>query len=156
MFKLESEKALMDAFRTKDRPQVELTRELQLPLFVRHYVAWKHPAGERLYLVFAVPGGAPTGIVFDSFKGEGLAVPQMCHWCHSPSAGADIAMLMTKVSSKRTIGVQVCADLSCQRKLEDEADRSGRSVLPAMNTLLERMGRFAHEGLGIELTAAGR
>lgn len=156
MFKLESEKALMDAFRTKDRPQVELTRELQLPLFVRHYVAWKHPAGERLYLVFAVPGGAPTGIVFDSFKGEGLAVPQMCHWCHSPSAGADIAMLMTKVSGKRTIGVQVCADLSCQRKLEDEADRSGRSVLPAMNTLLERMGRFAHEGLGIDLTAAGR
>ena len=156
MFKLESEKALMDAFRTKDRPQVELTRELQLPLFVRHYVAWKHPAGERLYLVFAVPGGAPTGIVFDSFKGEGPAVAQMCHWCHSPSAGADIAMLMTKVSGKRTIGVQVCADLSCQRKLEDEADRSGLSVLPAMNTLVERMGRFAHEGLGIELTAAGR
>ena len=156
MFKLESEKALMDAFRTKDRQHVELTRELQLPMFVRHYVAWKHPAGGRLFLVFAVPGGVPTGIVFDSFKGEGPAVPHMCHWCHTSSLGADVAMLMAKVSGKKTIGVQVCADLSCAQKLEDEADRAGRSVLPAMTALVARMGRFANEGLGIDLTAAGR
>jgi hypothetical protein len=52
--------------------------------------------------------------------------------------------------------VNVCTDLSCQQKLEDEANRSGRSVLPAMEALLARIGRFASEALKIDLSGAGR
>ena len=60
-------------------------------------------------------------------------------------------MLTARVSGTRVVGLQLCSDLSCQRKLEDEADRAGRSVLPAMAALIERMGRFAQQGLGIDL-----
>ncbi len=49
-----------------------------------------------------------------------------------------------------------CSDLSCKRKLEDEANRSGRSVFPAVEALLGRIGRFAAEGLQIDLSGAGR
>lgn len=155
MFKLESEDALLRAFRPKDRKLVELTREVVLPGFVRHYLAWAHPAGGRMFLVFAVPGGVPTGVVFNT-SGEGPSVSHMCDWCHCPGLGTGIGMLTARVNGRRTVGVHVCSDLSCQRKLEDEADRSGRNVLPAMAALVQRMGRFANEGLGIDLTAAGR
>lgn len=155
MFKLESEAALLGAFRPRDRKLVELTREVVLPAFVRHYLAWAHPAGGRMFLVFAVPGGAPTGVVFNS-SGEGPSVSHMCDWCHCAGLGTGIGMLTARVNGRRTVGVHVCSDLGCQRKLEDEADRSGRNVLPAMAALLQRMGRFANEGLGIDLTAAGR
>jgi hypothetical protein len=52
--------------------------------------------------------------------------------------------------------VNVCSDLSCKQKLEDEANRSGRSVLPMMEKLIARMGRFASESLKIDLSGAGR
>ena len=155
MFKLDSEKTLLSAFRPKDRKVVELTKEVRLPLVVPHYLAWAHPAGGKIFLVFAVPGGAPTGIAFNT-NGDGHAVPHMCDWCRSSGTGKDVSMLTTYATSRRVIGVQVCTDLSCARKLEDEADRSGVSVLPAMEQLVARMGRFAHKGLGIDLTAAGR
>lgn len=155
MFKLDSEKALLDAFRPRDRKHVELSREVKVPVFVRHYLAWTHPAGGKVYLVFAVPGGAPTGLVFER-HGEGPSVPHLCNWCRCSGLGSRVGLLTTRVNGKRTIGVHVCSDLACQQKLEDEADRSGRSVLPAMAALIERMGRFAQEGLGIDLTAAGR
>lgn len=153
MFTLDSEQALLDSFRTKDRAHVELSRDVKLPLFVRNYLAWAHPAGGRLFLVFSVPGGVPTGIVFER-EHSGPGVSQMCHWCHS--SHGDVALLTAKLSGKKTVGVYVCADLSCQQRLEDEADRSGRSPLPAWAALLQRIGQFANEGLGIDLTAAGR
>lgn len=155
MFKLDSEQALLAAFRPRDQKVIELSREVKFPAFVRHYLAWQHPAGGKVFLVFATPGGAPTGIAFTDY-GAGPALPHMCHWCRSPGLGSEVSMLTAQASSKRTIGVQLCTDLSCQRKLEDEADRSGRSVLPAMTALIERMGRFANEGLGIDLSFAGR
>lgn len=156
MFKLDSEKACLDAFRPKDRAQVEFTPEVNFPLFVRNYVAWTHPAGGKVFLVFSVPGGVPTGIAFDTNGGSGGGVPHMCQWCHSPGLGTGVGLLTARVSGKKTSGVHVCIDLSCQQKLEDEANRSGRSVLPAMAALLERMGRFAHEALGIDLSGANR
>ncbi len=155
MFKLDSEKALLSAFRPKDRKVVELTSELRLPLVVPHYLAWAHPAGGKMFLVFAVRSGAPTAIAFNT-NGEGPAVPHMCDWCRCSGTGADVSLLTTSATSRRVVGVQVCSDLSCARKLEDEANRSGVSVLPAMEELVQRMGRFASEGLGIDLTAAGR
>lgn len=155
MFKLDSEKTLLSAFRPKDRKVVELKKDVRLPLVVPHYLAWPHPAGGKMFLVFAVPGGAPTGIVFNT-NGDGPAVPHMCDWCRSSGTGSDVSLLTTYANSRRVIGVQVCSDLSCARKLEDEADRRGVSVLPAMEGLVQRMGRFANKGLGIDLTAAGR
>lgn len=156
MFKLDSEKALLDAFRPRDRKHVELTPDVHFPLFVRDYFAWLHPGGGRVFLVFATPHGAPTGIVFDSNGGTSAAVPQMCHWCHCHAAGTGVAVLTAKLNSKKRVGVAVCADLSCAQKLEDEANRSGRSVRPAMEKLVERMGQFAQDGLGIDLSGANR
>jgi hypothetical protein len=150
MFKLESEDSLIKSFRPRDRKHVEVPRDLKFPAFVHHYLAWRHPAGGKVYLVFAVPNGLATGIVFDA-NGAGPAVPHMCHWCHCASTGGDVELHTAKLSGKKTVGVYVCADLNCRKKLEEEADRSGRSTVPAMAALLEQMGRFASEGLGIDL-----
>lgn len=124
-------------------------------MFVRDYAAWTHPAGGRVYMVFAVPGGAPTGIVFEVDHGAS-GVPHMCGWCHAHGGGSQIALLTTYVNAQKRVGINVCADLSCKAKLNDEADRTGRSALPAMQKLMATIGRFASESLGIDLSAAGR
>ncbi len=155
MFKLDSEAALLDAFRPKDRKSVEVSKDLKFPLLVRDYVAWTHPSGGHVYLVFSVPHGAPTGIAFETNGGAGTTVPQMCDWCHSAGVGT-VALLSAIVTGKRRAGVHVCSDLSCKVKLEDEANRAGRSVLPALEKLVQRMGRFAAEALKIDLSGAGR
>lgn len=157
MFKLESQDALLTAFRPKDRKRVEVPRDLALPRFVRDYLAWTHPSGACVYLVFAVKGGAPTGIVFDSNGGgaEPLS-PAMCDWCHCTGKGTEVGLLTAQVNRNKRAGVHVCTDLGCREKLEDECNRIGRSVLPAMEKLLERMGRFAAEALQMDLTGARR
>lgn len=155
MFKLESEQAVLKSFRSKDRKLVELSREVKLPAFVRHYLAWSHPSGGRVYLVFAPPGGAPIGIAFDR-NSAGPPVPHMCDWCHTSGLGAQVGLLTAKLSATKTVGVHVCSDLGCGQRLEDEADRSGENVLPAMERLLARMARFSSEGLRLELTADRR
>lgn len=157
MFLLDSEEALLDAFRPKDRKSVEVPPGLQYPLFVRDYLAWSHPAGSYTFLIFAVPEGAPTGITFDSNTGgTGASVPQMCDWCHTSGLGSSVGLLTAQKNSKKRVGVHVCADLGCKQKLEEEADRAGRSVVPAMEKLIERMGRFATEALQIDLTGQRR
>src|SRR5689334_3845361 len=115
---------------------------MAFPLFVRDYVAWVHPAGGRTFLVFSVPGGVPTGIVLDTNGGGDPSVPSMCDWCHCSGAGAPVGLVSARLNSKKRVGVHVCTDLSCKQKIEDDANRSGRSPLPAMERLVERMGRF--------------
>lgn len=156
VFKLDSETALLQSFRPKDRKALEPPPGVTFPLFVPDYLAWPHPAGGRVYLVFAVPKGAPTGIAFDTNGGAGEGVPQMCDWCHGYATGTGVRLLTATVTGKKRVGVHLCADLGCQRKLEDEANRSGRSVRPAMQALLARMGRFASEGLNIDLLGKNR
>lgn len=156
MFKLDSEEALLATFRPRDRKSVELSPDVALPVLVRDYLAWSHPAGGRVYLVFSVPGGAPTGIVFDTHGGGGPSVPHMCEWCHSSGMGTQIGLLTAYLNAKKRVGVHVCSDLSCKQKLQDEADRSGRSAVPAIQDLIARMGRFASEALKIDLSGAGR
>jgi hypothetical protein len=156
MFKLDSEEALLTAFRPKDRGSVDIDRGLTFPVFVRDYLAWRHPSGAYVYLVFAVPKGAPTGIVFDTNGGAGRSVPQMCDWCHSCGLGTQVALLTAKLTGLKRVGALVCADLSCRDKLEEEAIRTGRSPLPALEKLVARMGRFASEALHIDLSGAGR
>lgn len=156
MFKLDSEAALLEAFRPKDRKAVEVPPELSFPLVVHDYVAWRHPAGGRVFLVFAVPGGAPTGIAFDTNDSPGPHVPHMCNWCHSMSEGTGVGLLTATLNGTRRVGVHVCSDLSCAAKLEEEADRQGKSVRPAMEKLVARMGQFAAQGLKMDLTGTRR
>ena len=155
MFKLDSQDALLSAFRPKDRELVELPQEVALPMFVRDYLAWRQPAGNRMYLVFSVPGGVPTGVVFDLNGGADPSVPQMCDWCHTSGMGG-VALLTATLNARKRVGVHVCADLSCKQKLEDAATLGGYSVLPSMQRLLERIGRFASETLKIDLSGANR
>ncbi|HEY1086607.1 MAG TPA: FBP domain-containing protein [Archangium sp.] len=156
MFKLDSEEALVKAFRPKDRQHVEVIKELQFPMIVTDYVGWVHPSGGCVFLVFAAPKGPPIGIVFDSNGGSGPGVVQMCDWCHGHAGGSGVGMLTAKVNSKRRVGVYACIDLSCAQKLEDEANRNGSSPRPAMEKLIQRMGRFANEALGIDLMSPDR
>ncbi len=155
MFKLDSEEALLAAFRPKDREAVQLAPRTRFPLAVRHYLAWTHPGGGRVYLVFALPPGKPIGLVFEG-NGSAPAVPSMCDWCHSHGLGTQVGLLTTYVNTQKRAGILVCSDLSCKQKLEDEADRSGTSALPAIHKLLGRMGRFAEQALKIDLLGRDR
>ena len=155
MFKLDDEDDVVNAFRPKDRKALDLTG-VTLPMFVRNYLSWQHPSGSYVYLVFSAPGGVPTGIVFETNGGPNAPVAQMCDWCHQSGVGTQVGLLTAKVTGRRRVGVHVCSDLSCQAKLEDEANRSGRSVLPQWEKLIARIGRFATEALKIDLSGAGR
>ncbi len=152
MFKLDSEAAVLATFRPKDRKVVELSADLKFPLIVRDYVAWMHPAGGRVYLVFAIPNGTPTGIAFDTNGGAGPSVPAMCDWCHMSASGTQVGMLTATVNAHKRVGVHVCTDLSCKQKVEDAANLAGTSVRPAMEKLVARIGRFASEALKIDLS----
>jgi hypothetical protein len=150
MFKIESADALLATFRPKDRRAVELPADLSFPVLVADYLAWQHPAGGRVFLVFAPPKGPPIGVAFDSNGGGGAGVPHLCDWCHVSSPGTGVALLTATRTSTKRIGVNVCADLSCKVKIEEQANRLGTGTRRQMEQLLERMARFAHEGLGIE------
>lgn len=154
MFKLDSADALLATFRPKDRKQVELSPDFTFPLPVHDYVAWTHPGGGRVFLVFATKGGAPTGIVFDTNGGGGG--PQMCTWCHCTVAGNGVGLLTATLNGRKRVGVMVCTDLSCAQKLDEQANLTGSSVRPLIEKLIDRMGRFASEVLKIDLSGAGR
>lgn len=157
VFRLVSEKELLDAFRPKDRKLVEIPAGLKLPLLVHDYFAWPHPAGGRLYLVFQVPGGVPTGIAFDVDPGAGgAAVPHLCEWCHQARPGNQVGLLSATVNAKRRAGVHACVDLSCAAKLEEAATLGGYSARPAIEKLLARMGRFSNDALHFDPLGSGR
>jgi hypothetical protein len=57
---------------------------------------------------------------------------------------------MTDKNSRRRVGVLVCRDLGCAARLDEAADLAGTSAVEPKRRQLERMRRFAREGLGIE------
>jgi len=154
MFTLATEAELISTFRPKDRRGLEVAPELQFPLKVDGCVSWIHPAGGKAFMVFAVPGGAPTGLAFDTNEGSGVV--QMCDWCHCSSGGGDVALLVATLSGKKRVGVYLCRDLSCARKLEEQSNLSGARFGRALEKLVTRIGKFANEGLGIDLMGANR
>lgn len=159
VFILDTEDALLRTFRPKDRGVVETGAAAlgrPFPIILRDYFAWRQPAGSYVYLVFATADGVPTGIVFESNGGGAAAVPQMCDWCHSPGLGSRVALLTARVNAAKRVGVHLCSDLSCKQKLEEEANRTGRSMAGPLERLVTRMGRFAAEALSIDLSGAGR
>lgn len=152
MFRLETDRALIEAFRPRDRRVIEMPENVMFPLFVRDYLAWTETSGARVYLVFAAPGSRkPIGIIFrrDS-QDSGVGTSRICEWCHSYGSSNEVGLLTTDVNSKRRVGVHLCVDLRCKEKLEDAADRAGRHPIEILKQLQERMFRFAHEALGIE------
>ncbi|OJT24196.1 hypothetical protein BO221_13505 [Archangium sp. Cb G35] len=154
MFRIETEKELLSAFRSRDRKHVELPKGTQLPLFVRDYLAWVDPYGVRVFLVFTAPGGKrPTGIAFrrDQQGDKALAL-RVCDWCRASGSSDQVGLLTTDVDSKRRVGVNLCLDLRCNERLEAEMNRAGRSVLDENKQLIERMSRFASEALGMEFS----
>jgi FBP C-terminal treble-clef zinc-finger len=151
MFRIETEKDLMQAFRPRDRKTLELPAGFQFPLFVRDYLAWTEPAGTRVFLVVPSQGSRlPVGIAFRRDSQGGGPASCMCDWCHSYGSADEIGLLTTDVNSKRRVGVSLCIDLRCKEKLEAVADRSGRHPLELMKPLMERMSRFAREALRIQ------
>jgi hypothetical protein len=153
MFRIETEKELLSAFRSRDRKFVELPKGTRLPLFVRDYLAWVDPYGVRVFLVFTAPGSKrPTGIAFrrDQQGDKTLAIG-VCDWCRASGSTDQIGLLTTDVDSKRRVGVNVCLDLRCNEKVEAAMNMAGRSPVEELQQLIERMSRFASEGLGLEL-----
>jgi hypothetical protein len=115
---------------------------------VRDCLSWVEKAGARAFVVFKDDvSGRPLGISFRR-DGGGTGGSQMCDWCHS--MGSDIALLTADQNSKRRLGVWLCRDLTCTAKLDQAADLSGTSSVGPRLRLVERMKRFAREGLGIE------
>jgi hypothetical protein len=155
MFRIESERDLLHAFRLRDRKSVELPKGLQFPLFVRDYLAWTEPTGTRVFLVLPSPAGSlPLGITFRRDAPGGGLGASMCDWCHAYGSAHEIGLLTTDVSSKRRVGVCLCVDLRCKEKLESEADRTGRHPRELMKPMMERMLRFAREALRIKTAVA--
>ena len=119
MFRIASEKELLESFRPLEREEVILSEPLRFPLFVKDYLTWIEPAGNRVYLVFNDRNsGPPLGIVFRRDQSTGGTVGRMCEWCHSVGASDSVSLLTATVSSKRRVGIQLCRDLSCKEKME--------------------------------------
>jgi hypothetical protein len=151
VFRLETDRAFIEAFRARDRRVIEMPPGITFPLFVRDYLAWTETSGLRVYLIFTPPGSRkPIGLIFRRDSPGGALTSSMCDWCHSYGSSSEVGLLTTDVDSRRRVGVSLCVDLRCKEKLEDAADRAGRHPLEALELLKERMFRFAHEALGIE------
>jgi hypothetical protein len=157
VFRLETDRALIESFRARDRRVIEMPPGITFPLFVRDYLVWTETSGARVYLVFAAPGSRkPIGIIFRRDSSDsGARTSRMCDWCHSQGSSSEVGLLTTDVNNTRRVGVVLCVDLRCKQKLEDAADRSGRHPLEVLEQLQERMFRFAHEALGIEAERPG-
>jgi hypothetical protein len=152
MFRIETEKELLNAFRSRDRKHVELPKGTRLPLFVRDYFAWVDPYGVRTFVVFTAPGSKrPTGLVFRrDQQGDKTLALGVCEWCRAPGSSDQIGLLTTDVDSKRRVGVNVCLDLRCKEKVEAAMNMEGRSPVEPTQQVIERMARFASEALGME------
>jgi hypothetical protein len=155
MFRIETEKELLNAFRSRDRKFVELPRGTKFPLFIRDYLAWVDPYGVRVFLVFTAPGSKkPTGIAFRrDQQGDKTVAPHVCDWCRTHGTSDQVGLLTTDVDSKRRVGINLCLDLRCNERLESVANLAGRNLVDETKRLIERMARFASEAVGIKLSS---
>jgi hypothetical protein len=155
VFRFETDRALIESFRSRDRRVIEMPAGITFPYFVRDYLAWTETSGARVYLIFSAPSSRKTiGIIFRRDSVGGGHTANMCEWCHSYGSSSEVGMLTTDADNKRRVGVHLCVDLRCKEKLEDAADRSGKHPRAALEQLRERMFRFAHEALGIDAQPA--
>ena len=158
MFRIESDQALVQAFRPRDRRLIEMPEAAHFPLFVRDYLVWTETSGARVYLVFGAPGTRrPVGVIFRRDAHPTMEPgANMCDWCHTVGSSLEVGLLTVEVTSKRRAGMYLCRDLRCKEKVEDAADRAGRHPLEAFQRLNARIFHFAHEVLGIEAGPASQ
>lgn len=152
MFRLESDQALVQAFRPRDRRLIEMPADVRFPHFVRDYLVWTETSGARVYLVFGEPGTRrPLGVIFRrEVQPSQEPGANMCDWCHTFGSNLEVGLLTVDVTNRRRAGMYLCRDLRCKDKVEDAADRSGRHPLEAFQRLNARIFQFAQEVLGIE------
>lgn len=152
MFLIKTEQDLLRAFRPRDRKVFEHPTEIRYPQVALDYYSWVESSGVRAYLVLQEPASKRLlGITFrrDVSGGEALN-SRMCDWCHSMGSADQVGLITADRNSKRRMGVIACRDLGCKERVQDLADRSGRSAVKARREVVERMLRFAREALGIE------
>lgn len=148
-FNIASETELMRCFSERLHSKVILGREIELPLRAQYYFTWGESSGVYRYLVFKKPGwDSPRGVVFrvGSSNTEG-ATGGICDWCHSYGGSGQVGLLTTTVSSKRTVGMMLCRDLSCGDKIENAPSQSGRNPEVRILEVCDRIGRFFDETL---------
>lgn len=151
MFKLATEAELLKAFRPRDRKHVQAPPDRSFPIVCLDYLTWPSEHGERVFLAFKTRAQRHvTGIAFWREKGTiANAAPRTCNWCNAWGSANSIGILTADVNSRRSVGVFVCLDLLCGARVEEDANRRGKSALDAKAALLEKMNRFASEALGI-------
>lgn len=151
MFRISSDKKLLESFRLIDREEVVLPSSFHFPLLVKDYLTWTEPSGHRVYLVFNDRiTGMPLGIVFRQTSTGGV-VAQMCDWCHSVRGGNAVSLLTATASSNRRVGLYLCHNLSCMEKTEEAPGVDDIPVLmlprERIQKLIKRMGEFARREL---------
>lgn len=147
MFLIRSEAELLDAFRSHDRKRLGLPKNLKYPLVVRDYFAWTEPGSPRVQLVFVEPGvGKTIGLVFERSSSPSPSTGASCEWCHSFGSTNQIGMLTIEATARRTVGVNLCLDLSCRDKIETNtalspvaAQKRGREVIESMSRFVRRL-----------------
>jgi hypothetical protein len=151
VFRIESDQALVQAFRPRDRRLIEMPAEVRFPHFVRDYLVWTETSGARVYLVFGAPGTRkPVGVIFRrEVQPSQEPGANMCDWCHTFGSNLEVGLLTVDVTNRRRAGMYLCRDLRCKEKVEDGADRAGRHPLEAFQRLNARIFHFAQEVLGI-------
>jgi hypothetical protein len=155
MFRILTEADLLSAFRPRDRKHVELPKDFRFPHFVRDYLAWCDPTLTRTFLVLVEPRSQrPMGITFRRDQKGDNPVGHMCDWCHTSGSCTEIGLITAEASSKRVVGVNACLDLRCGEKIETAANLAGKNGRELQNRLMERMVRFAREGLKIDFVPA--
>lgn len=146
-FDVLSEEDLLSFFRERDRSRVVFRRDLELPMRVQYYFTWSDPSGAYRYLLLKKPGWeTPMGAVFrNGGSGSDAGTGGICDWCHAYGSSNQIGLLTTKVSSKRTVGMMLCLDLSCGDKIENGPSQSAKDPETRILQVCERMCRFFDE-----------
>ncbi len=152
MIRITSENQLLDSFRTIDRDQVALPKDLQFPLAVKDYMSWVEPSGHRVYLVFEdSASGHPMGIVFQRTHAAPETSASMCQWCHKVSSGSKVSLLTATANRNHRVGVHLCSDLNCRENVltppgvnDFYESLSGQE---RVQRVLQRMGEFAKRNL---------
>lgn len=127
-FEIENEDDLLKTFPVKEQKRVVLPSKLVFPLRTQYYFTWLSPDGFYVYLVFKKPEwSAPKGVVFRGRNTVAQPCSAMCDWCHSFGGSNEIGMMLTSVNANRSVGMNLCLDLSCIEKTETIALIAGKN-----------------------------
>lgn len=143
-FSIESEKELLDCFSYKDLKRVVAPLKIKYPVTSQFYYSWTESSGVYMYLVFKQPHWSqPKGFVFNRKQtGSDINNSRMCDWCHYYGPADQVGLVTLKSSSKETLGLFLCLDLSCMEKTETISYLAGKNFEKQSQKLCEKMGEF--------------